>query len=93
MHGAGLLLALAGALPLLRRAHELGGHSFFWAVASYLAGLIGFFASSTLRHSLYLTDASIVLKVREGRRRRAHARAQASARAHHPSTRASPLHL
>jgi predicted membrane channel-forming protein YqfA (hemolysin III family) len=67
VHGAGLLLALAGALPLLRRAHELGGHSsLLWAVASYLAGLIGFFASSTLRHSLYLTDASIVLKVRGG---------------------------
>lgn len=60
IHGTGLVLSLIGAVPLLTRGAELGSR---WPFVPYLAGLVAFFASATLNHSLFLSNLSYVFRL------------------------------
>jgi hemolysin III len=66
VHGVGLLLSICGAVPLLSRTGALPESLRSAATAgltAYILGLIVFFLSSTLNHSLFLTDASQVFRL------------------------------
>jgi hypothetical protein len=63
VHGAGLLLAVIGAFPLLHKARAAATTAQMMGLVTYIAALIAFFASSTLQHSLHLTDATVVLRL------------------------------
>jgi len=63
VHGAGLLLAVIGAFPLLHKARATSTTGQMMGIITYVASLVAFFASSTLQHSLHLTDASVVLRL------------------------------
>jgi hemolysin III len=61
---AGLLMSLLGAVPLLSHAREVDPSGrYFFGAALYLLGLIAFFASSTLNHSLFLSDSQHVFRL------------------------------
>ena len=78
VHGLGLVLSLIGAFPLLSKASAnsslssmnmynnntvLSSNYHLLGCLIYVAGLIAFFGSSTLNHSLFLTDASKVFRL------------------------------
>lgn len=56
IHGTGLLAAVCGALPLLRGAQQT--HSTWHALgaSAYILSLIGFFATATMNHALFMID-------------------------------------
>lgn len=64
LHGVGFLTALFGSLPvLLRKAHLAEDPALTFGLLLYSGGLLAFFGSSTLRHSLFLTDAAAVFRL------------------------------
>jgi len=58
VHGIGLLLAAIGAFPLLQKARSAEDRGLFFGCVAYCVGINVFFASSTLRHSLFLADSA-----------------------------------
>ena len=54
IHGVGFVLALAGGVPLLQRAHASGDDAYLGGAAVYLVGLLVFYLAATLRHSFFL---------------------------------------
>jgi channel protein (hemolysin III family) len=64
LFGAAFILALFGSLPvLLRKAHLAEDPRLTLGLVLYSSGLLAFFGSSTLRHSLFLTDAAAVFRL------------------------------
>ena len=59
----GLFLSVVGAVPLLSAARAAGDPARLLGVSLYVGGLIAFYASATLNHSLFLTDASRVFRL------------------------------
>lgn len=61
IHGTGLVAAVAATLPLLRAKQASTG--LFVGTILYCVGVIALFASSTLNHSLFLTDSAQVFRL------------------------------
>ena len=54
----GLALSVIGAVPLYSVARAAADPAWIFGVTAYVVPLVAFYASSTLNHSLFLTDAS-----------------------------------
>lgn len=61
IHGTGLVAAVAATFPLLRAKQASTG--LFVGTILYCVGVIALFASSTLNHSLFLTDSAQVFRL------------------------------
>ena len=63
IHGVGLAGSILGAFPLLSAARSSGDGARLGGCILYVIGLVTFYASSTLNHSLFLTDARHVFRL------------------------------
>jgi hemolysin III len=58
IHGVGLLMAVIGAFPLLHKAREGTTNWHLISVIVYTFGLITFYVTATLRHSLFFLEST-----------------------------------